>query len=339
LFACRGFFLHFSRDETIENPEKIARMSGPGPGSNDQKYVVIALRCGRMGNRLVLFANFIAYCEEHGYRLSNITFHTYAHLFETTRRDIYCRYPASPRRSVFDLLPGVAPLIRKTRIFTHLFRGASELNEKFRPFGRKIVTLREIKGRHVTLMDDPQIQNQISDARMVFAHDWRFRAPDQVRRHAEKIRAYFRPLAKLEQGSRQAMARLRREADVVVGVHIRLGDNWKWKNGQYFFQVPQYLVWMNQVKEQFPGKKVAFFVCSDEPRTPGEFPGFTVELGTPSPVQDVDTLARCDYVFGPLSTFTQWASFYGNAPMLHLHSANDRVEMEKFRVSFLGEIP
>jgi hypothetical protein len=52
---------------------------------------------------------------------------------------------------------------------------------------------------------------------------------------------------------------------------------------------------------------------------------------------DLHALARCDYIFGPQSTFPQWASFYGNKPLLLLKDANDRLERAKFRVSWLDE--
>src|SRR5580700_2068789 len=82
----------------------------------DHKLFVFGLRTGRMANRLILFANFIAVAEEQGHRIINFTFHSYADFFETTRRDIYCRYPVPRRRSWLDVLPGVAVGIRKTRI-------------------------------------------------------------------------------------------------------------------------------------------------------------------------------------------------------------------------------
>jgi hypothetical protein len=94
---------------------------------------------------------------------------------------------------------------------------------------------------------------------------------------------------------------------------------------------------MRELAGQFPGRKVAFFVCSDEPRSVDEFPGLSVGLGAGSAMGDLHALARCDYIFGPQSTYTQWASFYGNKPLLLLHDANARVELVKFRVSWLDE--
>jgi hypothetical protein len=56
-------------------------------------------------------------------------------------------------------------------------------------------------------------------------------------------------------------------------------------------------------------------------------------------VGDLFALAECDYVLGPLSTFSQWASFHGNKPLLQLRDKNTRVERERFRVADLQEIP
>src|SRR5437660_4691021 len=101
------------------------------PSSEPGPLFLIAGRCGRLANRMVLFANFIALAAECGARVMNPTFHSYATLFESTSRDIYCRYPVARRRSVLDIVPGPAWLIRGTRVFFHAARTASVLNERF----------------------------------------------------------------------------------------------------------------------------------------------------------------------------------------------------------------
>jgi hypothetical protein len=40
-----------------------------------------------------------------------------------------------------------------------------------------------------------------------------------------------------------------------------------------------------------------------------------------SAVEDLYSLARCDYLLGPPSTFSLWASFYGNVPLHQMASA------------------
>jgi hypothetical protein len=306
--------------------------------SADNKLLVVGFRTGRLGNRLTLFANVIGFAAEHGYRVVNVAFHTYAHLFENTRRDIYCRYPVARRRSLLDVIPGVAPALRKSRILYHGVHSASKLNHRFPLLGKSVFTLRETSSETISL-DAPEVQARMADAKVVFIHGWRIRAPESVRRHANLIREYFRPIAALEQAGRRPVERLRQKSDVVVGVHVRLGDNWKWHGGKYFFPVSHYVTWMQELAGQFPGRKVSFLICSDEPRNEGEFPGLSVGLGPGSVVGDLQALAQCDFIMGPPSTFTQWASFYGNHPMLSLDSGDQRVELKNFQVSDLQTIP
>jgi len=269
----------------------------------------------------------------------NPTFHTYAPLFQTTRRDLYCQYPVPARRSWLDVTPGVAWAIRGTRLFFRVARAASLLNERLPILGPSVATLRQSPGQEITELDGPEVQTRIRDARIVLVNGWNFRVPALVRRHAEKIRAYFQPIEEFQQAGNRAVERLRQEADVVVGVHIRHGDYSKWKGGQCFFSIAQYANWMRELAEQFPARKVAFLVCGDEPREAREFPQLSIGLGPGSAMGDLYALAQCDYLLGPLSTFSQWASFYGGKPLFHLRDSTARVERDKFSVSDLREVP
>ncbi len=321
--------------ETIVNKHKWIDQ----PLRSGHKIFIISGRCGRLANRMVLFANFIAWAEEQGDRVMNPTFHSYAHLFETTRRDIYCQYPAPARQSWMDVFPGVSAVIRGTRLFFRVARAAGGLNEKLPVFGKGVVTLRQTPGKDITALDGPEVQVKIRDARIILVNGWNFRVPHLVQRHAEKLKLYFQPIAELEQASRQAVNGLRQEANVLVGVHIRRGDYSNWRGGQCFFEISRYASWMRELDEQLRPRKVSFLVCSDEPREKNEFSGLSVEFGAGTPVGDLYALAKCDYIFGPLSTFSQWASFYGGKPLLHLSDKNARVELARFSVSDLREVP
>lgn len=300
------------------------------------KLFTIGRRCGRLANRLILFANFIALAEEQGHRVINYTFHSYSGLFEATRNNLHCAYPVPRRISWLDRIPGLGAVLRRSRFFYHLTRYASVLNGRLPIFGEKVLTLFQLKEHFITPLDGSEVQEKIRPARIVFVYGWRFRAPDLVRKHADKIRAYFRPRAEFQTASRAAVEPLRRDADVVIGVHVRHGDYRGWKNGRYFYPVERYATWMRDLAAQFPGRRVSFLVCSDERRRAEEFPGLTVGFGTPSPVSDVFALSLCDYILGPKSTFSQWASFYGGKPLLHLLDVNDSVRLENFRVCYLN---
>ena len=311
----------------------------PGSPLPNPKLFIISGRCGRLANRMVLFANFIALAQEQGHRVMNPTFHSYATLFRSTRRDIYCQYPSPARPGWLDVVPGVARFLRWTRLFFRVARAASGLNERWPIFGHGTVTLRQTQGQEITALDGPEVQAKVRDARVILVNGWNFRVPALVQRHADKIKAYFRPIEALEQVGREAVDRLRRNANVVVGVHIRRGDYLNWKAGKCFFEISRYAGWMQAMAGQFPGARVAFLICSNEPRSEAEFPGLSVGFGPGMPVADLHALGLCDYLFGPVSTFSQWASFYGTKPLFHLYDREDRLDLARFRVSDLREVP
>ena len=228
--------------------------------------------------------------------------------------------------------------IRKTRIFYQFIRRASEWNDRFPILGKSVFTLREIPGQTIFL-DTPEVRSPMADAKIVFVHGWRIRAPGSVRWQADKIREYLRPIAGIEAAGWQVMERLRQVAEVIIGVHLRQGDYRTWKQGQYFFPPERDATWMRELAGQFPGCKAAFFVCSDEPRQASEFPGLTIVIGAGPPVVDLYSLAGCDYVLGLPSTFSQWASFYGNKSLYHLRDHDTQIELDKSAVSDLSEIP
>ena len=305
------------------------------PRFERQKLFTISLRCGRLANRLIIFANFVALAEEQGHNLINFTFHSYSELFEGTQQNVFCRYPRPRRRSWMDVVPGVAAFLRKTRIPYHITRFTALFNERHPYFGNKVATLHELPGADYTLLEGQAYQDLIRPAKIVFVYGWWLRSPGLMKKHGAKIRAYFRPVERFVNAALAVIEPLRRKADILIGVHVRRGDYSYWKGGKYYFPAERYAAWMHDLVAQFPGRKVAFVVCSDEPRRLDEFPGLTVGLGPDSPVSDIFALAQCDYILGPKSTFTQWASFYGDKPLLHLEGSDHVVKLEDFRICYL----
>ena len=321
----------------LDNSEKNTSrdLLGNARPSDGRKLIIITARCGRMANRIQLFAHFMGFAEENGYRVMNPTFYTYANLFEGTCRDVFGRYPAEPRGSALNSVPGLAGLIRTTRILFHAGRLAQTLNEKLGVFSGSVMTLQQLPKPKMTWLQSPEVAAQIRTAKIVLINGWRFRASDCVQKHADKIRCYFQPVPEIARNVRQFMEHLRQNAEIIIGVHIRQGDYRRWREGKYFFPVSRYAEWMRELLVQFPGRKVSFLVCSDGARSNEEFAGLPVVISRNNPIEDLYSLAKCNYILGPLSTFSQWASFHGNTPLFHLHDSNDRPDPKQFRVSWL----
>ncbi len=43
-------------------------------------------------------------------------------------------------------------------------------------------------------------------------------------------------------------------------------------------------------------------------------------------------MSQCDYILGPFSTFTLWASFIGETKFHHIFLENETIKLERFRV-------
>lgn len=126
---------------------------------------------------------------------------------------------------------------------------------------------------------------------------------------------------------------MRHQADVLIGIHIRRGDYRVWRDGMYFFDDASYASWMQQLEEVFltRGQKVIFYLASDEAINEAKFKTFKIYKGQPSKMVDLYTLAQCDYLLGPPSTFSLWAAFIGHGQLLHVEDSNQRLKLESFK--------
>ena len=48
-------------------------------------------------------------------------------------------------------------------------------------------------------------------------------------------------------------------------------------------------------------------------------------------------MSMCDYLIGPPSTFTSWASFIGNVPTYHIKNKYKKIELSDFVLNTIYE--
>lgn len=133
-------------------------------------------------------------------------------------------------------------------------------------------------------------------------------------RHSVLIREYFAPVAAIKTQVDLTVSRARAVAEVLVGVHVRHGDYATFADGQMFYSLEEYRALMQLVMELFPGKALAFLVCSNANLDTNVFEGLRCFFGPSTTVGDLYCLAACDYIVGPSSSYSEWASFYGQVP-------------------------
>lgn len=128
--------------------------------------------------------------------------------------------------------------------------------------------------------------------------DWTYRDLASLEKHADLVRAFFQP--RNVTNAEKALGKMREGGGVVVGVHIRRGDYKDFEGGRYYYE--------DDVYER--NKKSV----GDEIVKSGNTPKF-VMFPYRSAVEDQWMMSHCDYLMGPPSTFTMWASFMGKVPL------------------------
>ncbi|MEW6252690.1 MAG: hypothetical protein AB1716_18795 [Planctomycetota bacterium] len=275
--------------------------------------IVVTGEYGQLGNRLIVFANLIAAAQEHGLRVANPAFHAYAELFEGTRGDPLCRYPRvrswlpagrRTREAMHAALDTARRYIRRLRRRTGVLP----------PFLRTL----EIGWERRCDLDGPEFLEPARRAGLLLVRGWRFRAERSFERHAEAIRTFFAPAEPQRARIAAGVRELRRGVDLLVGVHIRQGDYRTFLGGRFYHPTRHYAALLRGLRREFEGRRVRFVPCSNEPQDATAFDGVDVACGPGDVLGDLYTLAACDYLVAPPSTYSMWASFYGETPLYTL---------------------
>ncbi len=258
-------------------------------------------------NRLFPFAHLISCAEEYGFEIRNAAFFEFMESFEGTADQLLPQYPQrtnlfgnAGRRFSRFAYPLLRRLWRKLRLENAIVLGDHDVCD----------------------LSSPEMLQTLGSQRATQLFGLYFHNPRTFDKHAELVRAYFRPVAAIREIVSTVLLPARMNADLVVGVHVRHGDYLTFCDGIMYYTTAEYGDLMRQVLELFPGQRVSFLVCSNGDATASDFHGLRVTMGPGHAVADLYAMAACDYLIGPPSTFSEWASFYGNVPR-YVHRAKD----------------
>lgn len=275
---------------------------------------------GQLGNTLLQSAHAQAFCREHGHYHINFPFTPYASHFAATRTSVLCSLPTFPW---FPLSSG-----NRYRFLGLAKRLHAALGSPGRVRAIQIDWAEEVR------MDDPAFPTLIQHDWLVALQGWRFRAPRLVEKHAAAIRHYFRPVTAIRQRVQRLVDSCRKQADILIGVHVRQGDYANWMGGRYFYGADVYERQMRQALTLFPDQRIHFILSSNDLPEALRQVALPVSFGTGlTAVDDLYTLAACDYILGPPSSFSLWASFYGQVPIHHIETPETFPTLDDFVVS------
>lgn len=124
----------------------------------------------------------------------------------------------------------------------------------------------------------------------------------------------------------------------IIGIHIRKGDYKTWKDGKYYFEDETYLSFMENMEKEIlkkENKKCLFIIFSNVKTSFEE--SENIQISNNTWYIDHFIMGKCDYLIGPPSTFTMWASYIGKTKYLHMESSSQKIDLKHFKYWTYGE--
>lgn len=162
----------------------------------------------------------------------------------------------------------------------------------------------------------------VAQRRLAFVRGWGLRVADAVLdRHAPAIRQALalRPDAVATGAKLVADLRGGHPDCRVIGVHVRQTDLRTWQDGRYFYPPEAWRAMMDglAVRAAARGLSLAWYVATDDPGCMDPLPDQAIAGGR-DVAEDLATLAACDLVLCPPTTFGPWAAFLGGRPVVRI---------------------
>lgn len=279
--------------------------------------VVIENKSGQLANRIIIFSHFIANAIENNYTLVNPSFDEYSKYFPAVRTNNFFGHPITTLKFIPYGLIRVVGKVGRT-IF------------KESPWHHFIVHY----SSNVVFDLSKEFFLEEAKKKTVIVNGWQFRDKSGLDKYADTIKLIFKPDEIVEEGCKRFINKNKQLAKFIVGVHIRRGDYKLWHNGRYYFDNKFYLDKMIEMKNQLQDS-VLFVLCSNEFIDTTDFDDVQVVYHKGDLITDLYTLSKCDFIIGPPSTYSMWASFYGAVPLLHIKSKMQKISLDEFKISDL----
>lgn len=268
---------------------------------------------GRLGNRLFLAAHLIAFSKRYEVPILNLAFRDYSGLFPWLDGNAAFAYPWSATGDPVEAARLASHYVRRSRLpWSHRWSHWGESNWDYdtNPPQRLLGPL--LRGRDV------------------YFSSWLFRGFSSLVRCRDEVVQVFRPRSEVANAVADANSRWHSNASRLVGVHIRWED---YRGTEQFLTVAQYRSAMQRMLQLSQGERVRFVIFSNEPLDLEHFSGLPVVLSSgETPQFDLYGMAQCDFLMAPPSTFSGWASYYGQVPLLQLNSREEGWLLEDFKV-------
>jgi len=263
--------------------------------------IVLIKKFGNHSNRLIQNLHFEAFCLEHGIEFANAT-------FDDMSRYYFSPPPRRPMSGVRRLfIAKVMPKLSKMNIPANVFS-----------------------------FDTPESNDRsvlLNRSKTCYVKGWQFRVHDLTAKYQDEFISRYSLKPEFYSGNAlcKQFDEIDRDKSTVVGVHVRRGDYRTHLGGKYFFDDATYQKYIENFDahlQQQGSSKNIFVIFSNE----------DITLNTSSQIVKSDNpwyvdqhlMSRCDYLIGPPSTFTMWASYIGKNRCFRIENTSGDISTEQF---------
>jgi len=257
--------------------------------------IIISEPYGDHSNRLFQAVHYEAYCLDRGIGFMNVTF-----------EDMTRHYPA--------LKSGMSS------------RAASQAVKLL------------VKSRLAVTRKDLKVKSDLDQAhtkRLTFVGGFDFRVHDLTEKYQDYfIEKYSIAKSMVENNMlTREIAKWKSAGIAVVGVHLRRGDYQRFKGGKYFYSDSVYERIMLSIEKLTSkgGGLTKFVLFSNENFSIAPGGNLDYTFSRNDWLTDHHLMSQCDYLVGPPSTFTLWASYIGKVPFHHIYDPKVAIDMSSFR--------
>lgn len=276
---------------------------------------------GQLGNRLFHTSQLMVLAHETNSTLVDFSFDDYKANFQNLYNKPFIVYP--PARASAFKYKLFAPL--KSRL-PHLrdFINHRKLS------GNKWLGL--INQNGLVMTDFAELLKQRKAYNNYIIEGWISKDISPLSKYRKQLAAFFMPRQQHITNIETLIQKARKDVDMLIGIHIRRGDYKQYRNGEFYFDDNVYLNIMVNMQKQFPDKKIRYLICSNEEVEWANYSAYQVIPANNQIIEDMYALSYCDYIAGPISTYSMWASFIGQKPLYQIYKKDLEFDFNHFKI-------
>jgi hypothetical protein len=177
------------------------------------------------------------------------------------------------------------------------------------------------------------IVNKYHSKRFIFT-GWLFKFNNRTEKDDILIRSIFAPGRNFLLEVDKFVMSYMFDKKINLAIHIRRGDYINFKGGQFYYNDETYArVIKNFIKiHGLEASEYNVVIFSNE-NCSLSVNNLNIICERRSEIVDLYLMSRCDFIIGPPSTFSMWASFYGSKPLWFIENSDAEISsMSEFKV-------